>query len=139
MRGLQLQASLALAAIDVAAGGIDPGPAPPGSCSSALRDSSLNLTEVVWSGSENRGVYVGAPSLVRLPPAAGGGLLVSSNRFGSSVNFSGPAVGAALHHADAAGASFRAVDSVPNACDSTLFVLGNAVYFLGPASSSTHN
>jgi hypothetical protein len=98
--------------------------------SSALRDSSLNLSEVAWSGPEQRGVYIGAPSIVRLPS---GDLLVSSNAFGSAVNFSDPATGAVLHKSTDEGESFATVATVANACDNTLFVLKNTVYFLGPA------
>lgn len=102
------------------------------SCSGTmLRDSSLNLTEVAWSGPEQRGIYIGAPSLVTLP---GGGVLVSSNRFGSGVNFSAPDTGATILRSSGASASvWREVANVSGACDNTLFVLKKTVYLLGPA------
>ena len=102
------------------------------SCSGAvLRDSSLNLTEVAWSGPEQRGIYIGSPSLVALP---GGGVLVSSNRFGSGVNFSAPGTGATIYRSSGASASiWNKVANVEDACDNTLFVLKKTVYLLGPA------
>ena len=84
---------------------------------------------------EQGGVYIGAPSLVRLPGS--GHVLVSSNLFGSGVNFSDPQTGAALHRSTDSAASFSPVQlpapGVLNHCDSTLFVLGTSVYLLGPA------
>ena len=110
-------------------------PPPLPSCgSTTLRDSALNLTEVAWQP-EQGGVYIGAPSLVRLPGS--GHVLVSSNLFGSGVNFSDPQTGAIIHRSASAGASFSPVQlpapGVLNHCDSTLFVLGTSVYLLGPA------
>eukprot|EP01045_Picozoa_sp_COSAG04_P003384 COSAG04_NODE_137_length_23739_cov_18.665764_12_plen_171_part_00 len=112
-----------------------PPPPPLPSCgSTTLRDSALNLTEVAWQP-EQGGVYIGAPSLVRLPGS--GHVLVSSNLFGSGVDFSDPRTGVALHRSTSAGASFSPVQlpapGVLNHCDSTLFILGTSVYLLGPA------
>ena len=112
-----------------------PPPPPLPSCgSTTLRDSALNLTEVAWQP-EQGGVYIGAPSLVRLPGS--GHVLVSSNLFGSGVNFSDPQTGAAVHRSTDNGESFSPVQlpapGVLNHCDSTLFVLGTSVYLLGPA------
>lgn len=47
--------------------------------SQLLRDSLLGLTEVAWH-SENVGIYLGSPSIVRM---SNGNLLVSSDHFGS--------------------------------------------------------
>ena len=102
------------------------------SCAGAtvLRDSILNLTEVGWSGPEQRGVFIGAPSLVGLP---GGGVLASSNRFGHGINFSDPGTGATIHHSANAGASWQDVANVSDACDNTLFIVKQTIYLLGPA------
>ena len=112
-----------------------PPPPPLPSCgSTTLRDSALNLTEVAWQP-EQGGVYIGAPSLVRLPGS--GHVLVSSNLFGSGVDFSDPRTGVALHRSTDSAASFSPMQlpapGVLNHCDSTLFVLGTSVYLLGPA------
>jgi hypothetical protein len=46
-----------------------------------IRDSTLGLTEVVWVGPEDRGIYVGSPSIWKI---AGGAVVASHDFFGSS-------------------------------------------------------
>ena len=97
----------------------------------ALHDSVLNLTEVAWVP-EAGGVYIGGPSLVVLPWAPSQ-ILVSSNKFGPSVDFVHATQNASIHHSTDRGASFAAAGlGVHNHCDGTLFIFGRAVYMLGP-------
>ena len=55
-----------------------------------IYDSTLNLTEVMWVGPENRHVYLGSPSIAETPSGA---LLVSHDFFGPHVNVDGNRAG----------------------------------------------
>ncbi len=98
-QGLNTMASIILfaSALAAASGSVSQRTSPPSygpPCSSAqvecrtgggvIADSLLDLTEVVWVGPETQGVYVGSPSIWRLP--ASGELVASHDFFFETIN-----------------------------------------------------
>ena len=95
----------------------------------AMPDSALkNVSEVLWSGPENRGVYLGSPSIIR---CTNGDLLVTHDLFGSSVP-SGPKTAYAFVSSDQ-GQSWIAKGTITPMYWSSLFSVAedSAVYLLG--------
>eukprot|EP00048_Salpingoeca_helianthica_P018573 m.242403 g.242403 ORF g.242403 m.242403 type:complete len:518 (-) comp25643_c0_seq1:24-1577(-) len=100
--------------------------------SSALPDSGLkNVTEVVWSGPEDRGVYLGSPSLVRCPQTTQT-WLASHDLFGRGVP-SGPKKSAFTYRSTDNGKTWTAAGTVTPMYWSSLFVRESdpRVYLLG--------
>jgi hypothetical protein len=104
-----------------------------------LPDSGLvNVSEVVWSGVESRGIYLGSPSIVRCPSnGANGGQkqgawLSTHDLFGRGVP-SGPKKSAYAYRSTDEGKSWGAVGQITPMYWSSLFVRDDDehVYLLG--------
>eukprot|EP00047_Mylnosiga_fluctuans_P005687 m.242067 g.242067 ORF g.242067 m.242067 type:complete len:439 (+) comp13960_c0_seq1:1-1317(+) len=94
----------------------------------AMPDSGLvNVSEVIWSGPENRGVYLGSPSIVQCP---GGPLLASHDFFGPAI---GPDKLARIFSSSDSGITWKLVGQVAPMYWATLFVRDGdtAVYIFG--------
>ena len=105
----------------------------PGTSGSFGIDSTLNISQVAWQP-EQGGVYIGGPSITRLPNSDE--LLVSANLFGPNVHYGlgDNGVNASIFHSPN-GHSWTPAGTIYNHCDSTLFTFGGRVYFIGPACS----
>eukprot|EP01052_Picozoa_sp_SAG31_P040411 SAG31_NODE_5843_length_2301_cov_1.377384_3_plen_161_part_00 len=95
--------------------------------------STLNISQVAWQPEED-GIYIGGPSITRLPDSAG--FLVSANLFGPNVHYglTGNGVNASIFHSPD-GRFWTPAGTIHNHCDSTLFTFGGRVYFIGPVCS----
>uniref|UniRef100_A0A7S1G4J4 Exo-alpha-sialidase n=1 Tax=Bicosoecida sp. CB-2014 TaxID=1486930 RepID=A0A7S1G4J4_9STRA len=90
-----------------------------------LVDSTLGLSEVVWSP-ERSGVYIGSPSIVEL---ADGSLLASSDRFGAG--FEGAPRNASVYSSADGGITWQFVSWVQQQYWSTLFTVPAHLSFTG--------
>jgi hypothetical protein len=93
-----------------------------------MRDTSLNLTEVLWLGPETEHVYLGSPSITKDPVA--GRLLVSHDFFGkSTMDYTEQIFGS-----DDRGASWRLRSNVTGIYWASLFSHAGASYLIGSSS-----
>eukprot|EP00052_Salpingoeca_macrocollata_P030064 m.312665 g.312665 ORF g.312665 m.312665 type:complete len:386 (+) comp23048_c0_seq36:3911-5068(+) len=96
------------------------------SCHGALMpDSTLNMTEIVWIGPESRHLYVGSPSIVRVP--SNNMLLASHDFFGASTeDFTVP-----VYSSSDEGQTWQFFSNASGLYWAELFVYQNDVYLSG--------
>lgn len=99
-----------------------------------LQDSLLGLSEVLWQPEQPQ-IYIGSPSLLKLPCSEG--WIVSHDFFGGG--FTGMARNVSLFLTTDNGTTWTPLSIVPQAYWSTLFSIGDQLYLIGTSSDSLAN